>query len=84
MSDKDVEVLKRDVQQILFYLKNDDDADRKGLIAEVAELKKGFADFLQAYKIEKAIKNAKVGLIASIGAGLAVAIEFLLKYIFKI
>ncbi|MES2287542.1 MAG: hypothetical protein V4547_17745 [Bacteroidota bacterium] len=81
MAEEDVASLKRDVQEILFYLKNDNKADRKGLIAEVAELKKGFSEFVTAYKTDKAVKKGQLGVIATIGAGVALVIEWLIKTI---
>lgn len=82
MAEEDVASLKRDVQQILFYLKNDDAADRKGLISEVTELKRSFSEFIQSYKTDKAVRKAQIGIIATIGGGAAFILEFIIKLIF--
>lgn len=83
MSDKDVEVLKRDVQKILSYLHNDDETGTKGLVAEVALLKKSFTDFTVSYKVEKAFKKGQIAVIATIGGGIAFFIELVVKFFVK-
>ncbi len=79
MSDKDVEVLKRDVQRILNYLHNDEDTGTKGLVAEVAMLKKSFGDFMTIHKAEKAFKKGQIVAFVAIGTAAGWALEFIIK-----
>lgn len=81
MSENDIEILKRDVSKILGYLHNDDGTGKKGLVAEVESLKSDFAKFMSAYKIEKSFKKGQISIIAFIGGGFALFIEWLIKVI---
>jgi len=73
MSDKDVEVLKRNVDLILHYLHNDEGTGTKGLVAEVSDIKKSFIDFKIKYETSQAVRKATIGAWATIG-GLVVLI----------
>lgn len=77
MSDKDVEVLKRNVDKILNYLHNDEETGTKGLVAELAELKRSFIDFKIKYDTSQAVKKATIGAWATIGGLVALAAKWL-------
>jgi len=83
MSDKDVEVLKRDVQRILSYLHNDEGTGEKGLVAEVRDLKANFSNFVSAYKLEKAVKKATIGAWATIGGIVALVAKWIVTLVFE-
>lgn len=82
MSIEEIQVLNRKVDRILSYLHNDEGTGTKGLVAEVADLKKNFNDFMISYKLEKAFKKGQIGIIAFIGGGLVLLVEWLIKIIF--
>lgn len=71
MSDKDVEILKRSVDKILFYLHNDEGTGNKGLIAEVKQLSHDFNEFKSKYETGQAVKKATIGVWATIGGFVA-------------
>lgn len=73
MSDKDVEVLKKKMDQVLFYLHNDEGTGQKGLVAEVKELKVKVDSFITNYDKAQAIKKATIGAWATIGGVVALA-----------
>ena len=79
MSERDVETLKKDVQKILSYLHNDDDTGKKGLVAEVHDIKKSFNEFVVSYKTAQAFRKGQVAVIAVIGGGVACLIQIIIK-----
>lgn len=81
MSDKDVEVLKRDVQKILFYLHNDNGTGQKGLVAEVAEMKVKLEKIITDQKTAQAVKKATIGAWATIGGVMALLIKWVASFI---
>ncbi len=83
MSHDDVEILKTKVDKILFYLHNDEGTGEKGLIAQVKVLQKDFSEFVIAYKTEKAIKKAKLGVIGAIGGGVVTFLIWFVEQIIK-
>ena len=83
MSDKDVEVLKRDVQKILMYLHNDDDTGKKGLVFEVEKLQKDFSSFKTKYETAQAVKKATIGVWATIGGVVALIAKWAVTLIFE-
>lgn len=83
MSDTDVEVLKKNVQKILNYLHNDEETGTKGLVAEVANLKSKFDEFIVSYKVEKAFKKGQITMLVFIGSCCGLLMEWLIKIIFK-
>lgn len=76
MSDKDVEVLKRDVQKILNYLHNDDGTGKKGLVAEVAQLQSDFSTFKRSYEDNQLVKKTAIGIYGAIGAGIMLCLKW--------
>jgi hypothetical protein len=76
MSDKDVEVLKRNVDKILNYLHNDEGTGAKGLVSEVAELKKSFSEFKIKYETSQAVRKATIGAWATFGGFVALAAKW--------
>lgn len=81
MSDRDVEVLKRDVQKILFYLHNDNGTGQKGLVAEVAEMRLKLEKIISDQKTAQAVKKATIGAWATIGGFMALLIKWVASFI---
>lgn len=93
----ELEKLKVEAQQtekkldrVLSYLENDDSTGKKGLVAEVAQMKTDharvelkldmfIADFKKKEAVTVAIKNTKATIFGAVGAGLI----WLLKLIFE-
>lgn len=82
MSTEDVEILKKKVDRILFYLNNDEDAGQKGLIAEVKGLSSDFADFKNKYERAQAVKKATIGAWATIGGLVALFAKWVITLFF--
>lgn len=82
MSDHDVEVLKRDVQKILFYLNNDEDTGEKGLVSAFRSHEKEFKDFKTKYEKEQAEKRARMGVYGAIGGAVLTFLVFIGKALF--
>lgn len=82
MSDQEIEVINRKLDKISFYLNNDGDTGKKGVIAQVEQLSKDFYEFVDDYKRAVAVKNAKLGLLAFFGGCLAVVVEWVIKLVF--
>lgn len=83
MSDKDVEILKRNVDKILFYLHNDEGTGNKGLIAEVKQLSHDFSEFKNKYDTSQAVKKATVGAWATIGGIIALFIKSVATFLLE-
>lgn len=83
MSDKDVEILKRSVDKILFYLHNDEGTGNKGLIAEVKQLSIDFNDFKRKYEDTELVKKTRMTIYGGIGASIALFIKYLGTFIFE-
>lgn len=77
MSEKDIEVLKRDVQKILSYLHNDEGTGEKGLVAEFADHKIQFNKFVINYNNEQIEKKVKQGIYGAIGGGALAILIFI-------
>jgi hypothetical protein len=83
MSDKDVEILKRSVDKILFYLHNDEGTGNKGLIAEVKQLSYDFNDFKRKYEDTELIKKTRTAVYGGIGAGIVLFIKYIGAFIIE-
>ena len=83
MSDRDVDVLKRDVQKILIYLHNDQGTGQKGLVAEVQDLKVKVDKFISKYEQAQAVKKATIGAWATIGGVVALVAKYLVTFVFE-
>ena len=83
MSEKDVDVLKRDVAKILMYLHNDEGTGEKGLIADFKTLKKDFEDFVKKYETSQAVKKATIGAWATIGGLVALAAKHVAVFVIE-
>lgn len=85
MSERDVEILKRDVQKILNYLYNDEGTGKKGLVADVDKIKLDLYKFINDHNVSEQVKKARtslIGMIAgAIGAGILWVIEIILKHV---
>lgn len=77
MSDKDVEVLKRDVQTILHYLHNDNGTGEKGLVAKVNQLQIDFSAFKRSYEDNQLIKKTAIGIYGGLGAAIMLVAKWL-------
>lgn len=83
MSERDVEILKRDVQKILNYLYNDEGTGKKGLVADVDKIKLDLYKFINDHKTSEEVKKAKYGLIGMIGGLIATGLLWLAEIILK-
>lgn len=81
MSDKDVEVLKRDVQKILIYLHNDQGTGQKGLVAEVQDLKVKVDNFITSYEQSQAVRKSTIGAWATIGGFVALVAKWVASFV---
>lgn len=79
MSDQEIEVLNRKMDRILFYLNNDGDTGKKGVIAQLESLSKDFYKFRDEYRTAQAVRTAKIGLIGSLGGVVGAGIVWLIK-----
>lgn len=78
--------IKRSLDRILFYLENDPKTGKEGLVTEienvksdVAGLKNTMINFIAEYRQAQAVKNAKVGLIATLASAIVTVIMWLIK-----
>jgi len=74
-----VEDVDKKLDKILSYLHNDEGTGTKGLIADFAEHKKQFNEFVIKYETEQQIKRAKIGVLAAVVSMAATGIVFLFK-----
>lgn len=81
MSDKDVEILKRSVDKILFYLHNDEGTGNKGLIAEVKQLSSDFNDFKRKYEDTELVKKTRTAVYGGIGASIVISLKYVISFI---
>jgi hypothetical protein len=84
MSDKDVEVLKRKVEEsntnivkILGYLHNDTGTGEKGLIADFRDHKIDFTAFKRKYDDNQLVKKTAITIYGGIGAAIFIAVKWL-------
>ena len=59
MSDAEVQVLNRKMDRILLILENDDHTETKGLVSQVADIRRDFHKFVADYNIDMAVKRGK-------------------------
>jgi len=59
MSDEEVAVLNRKMDKVLSILNNDGDTGRKGLVAEVADIRNIVVTHVAKYNLDKAEKAGK-------------------------
>ena len=76
MSDKDVEVLKRNVDKILLLLNSDDNTKRMGVVEKLDKLSSDFHKFVNKYEQSQAVKKATIGAWATIGGIVALAAKW--------
>lgn len=81
MSEDQVETLKRDIQKILSYLHNDEDAGKKGLVADFADHKQKVNDFIVKYESDQAVKKAKISTWGMVGGGVVAFILWVGKLV---
>lgn len=73
--------VEKKLDKILSYLHNDEGTGEKGLIADFAEHKKQFNDFVVRYETEQQVKKAKIGVLAGVVSIIATALVFVVKSI---
>lgn len=90
MSDKDVEQLKRKVEElnnnvikILGYLYNDTGTGEKGLIADFKELKIDFGTFKRAYEDKELVKKTKMAVYGGLGTSIVLFIKYIGTFIIE-
>lgn len=81
-----IEEMEKKIDQVLFYLHNDNHTGKKGLVQEMADLKNEIFNvkvditaFINEYKKQEAVKQAKVGVIAALVGGSASLVVWLVK-----
>lgn len=62
-SNQNIEGLRDDLQRLLFYMNNDGQTGRRGIVAEMEELKKTISDLLTREKVYR----AKAGVWGIVG-----------------
>ena len=82
--------LRNDIKEVLFYIRNDPRTGRKGLVKEVEDLKASqdetnekLIDFITEYRKDQAVKRAKVGLIGAIGGAVATCLGWIITHFIK-
>jgi len=83
MSDKDVEVLKRNVDKILLLLNSDDSTKRMGVVEKLDKLSSDFHQFINKYEQAQAVKKATIGAWATIGGIVALVAKWIVTLIFE-
>ena len=83
MSEKEVAALSKKLDQIMFYLHNDDKTGHKGLVSKVEDLHNDFHDFKNKYETNQAIRKTAMGIYGAIGAGIFVAAKWLVTMLIE-
>lgn len=79
MSEKDVEVLKKKVDLILFYINNDEGTGRKGIVNQLEDLKDKVDKFIVKYNQNEAVKKAKMTIWGMIGGAVIWLFKILIE-----
>lgn len=84
-----IEEMEKKIDQVLFYLHNDNHTGKKGLVQEMHDLKTEIFNvkvditaFINEYKKQEAVKNARIGVIAVVVSAATSIAGYLFKIIF--
>lgn len=75
------DTLEKKVDKILGYLHNDEGTGTKGLVADFADHKKKFNEFVTKYENEQSIKKRDHFWISGIFGAVGTAVTFIGKYL---